>query len=886
MKKRSALVRTELVAMFPFSYAPAPFWFLNHKLEKKEIKRQITLMKKAGVSGFFIHPRAGLLTPYGSDEWFEMVGYIIKEAKTQGLQTWLYDEDPFPSGIAGGRVVFDNPEFAARGLKIVKLLPDKAGKAQANLGQGKVVSALAIRTDNKGNVIDKKDLKAAIGIIRPNFFKTPWNNAYYVDIREKKTFEHFRAETFYPELQISTSLPETGWSVYIAVAEIVRSHGKHGFIPDNLNRECVKKFIHYTHEKYAKLFNRDFGGVIPGIFTDEPAAGGKLPWTPGFEQEFFKRKGYCIEDNYYHLVETFSKKSRRIRYDYWDVIHNLYKDNFFKQIARWCRKHSLKFCGHVICEEDPISQVIAGGNAYAYQKFFDIPGFDHITPNIADRDYPGLNFGGKLISSAAHQQGKPQVLSECFACNPFNFGPDGMEKVANWLFALGITWLVPHGFYYSYDGDRKFDAGKSFFFQDPSFPEFKNFALYAERIGGKLAKAKHICNTCLLYPVAAFWELLPAEMERAKDLRNQLYRTVRVLFEEHIEFDIIDDTTLFESPIRNGMIQCGREKYQTVVIPDKKYLLDTQLAKIMSLDKKGITVISNTEISKLPKMGCSEWTDIKKSEHGNYKCDHKDLMCLKKKNGDSIFMYIFNNSKTPGIFSVPHLKKYPYCYWYNAQDDTYQSLERKKDRIHFSIEGFKAVIIEFRKERINSAQKYHLSPDLTPITFEYERNPEWNYSPPIKYLSAIHRWDISLKGLYFKKRVKSHPFCLMRDIAGTELTYLKEKSVRPTFDQTEYKKFLYPLKASFKTKFIISAEQINKQKVFSLLCENDTFQGDCRILINNKALKKSFLRKTIYDPFNLVCEITTLLKPGVNRIHIVWANANEFDGLKSSIYIL
>ena len=38
----------------------------------------------------------------------------------------------------------------------------------------------------------------------------------------------------------------------IVIAEIVRSHGKHGLLPDNLNRECVKKFIHYTHEKYAR----------------------------------------------------------------------------------------------------------------------------------------------------------------------------------------------------------------------------------------------------------------------------------------------------------------------------------------------------------------------------------------------------------------------------------------------------------------------------------------------------------------------------------------------------------------------------------------------------------------------------------------------------------
>ena len=62
------------------SYAPTPFWFLNHRLEANELRRQLELMKKCGVSGFFIHPRAGLLTPYGSKEWFKMVSLIVEEA--------------------------------------------------------------------------------------------------------------------------------------------------------------------------------------------------------------------------------------------------------------------------------------------------------------------------------------------------------------------------------------------------------------------------------------------------------------------------------------------------------------------------------------------------------------------------------------------------------------------------------------------------------------------------------------------------------------------------------------------------------------------------------------------------------------------------------------
>lgn len=189
-----------------FDYRPAPFWFLNHKLEKNELKRQISLMREADVSGFFMHPRAGLLTPYGSDEWFEMISYIIEEAEKEGLKAWLYDEDPFPSGAAGGRVFFDHPEYAARSLQIKKFTPDSNGRVHGVLGQGRLLSAFAIRLDGSGVITEKRDISGAIGVVRPVYFKSTWNSSYYAVMIDEKPFPHYRAETFYPELHIDMNL--------------------------------------------------------------------------------------------------------------------------------------------------------------------------------------------------------------------------------------------------------------------------------------------------------------------------------------------------------------------------------------------------------------------------------------------------------------------------------------------------------------------------------------------------------------------------------------------------------------------------------------------------------------------------------------------------------
>ena len=82
-----------------------PFWAWNGRLEPEELRKQIRIMKKMGLGGFFMHARVGLDTAYLSDDWFKCVDACIDEAQKQKMEAWLYDEDRWPSGAAGaGRV--------------------------------------------------------------------------------------------------------------------------------------------------------------------------------------------------------------------------------------------------------------------------------------------------------------------------------------------------------------------------------------------------------------------------------------------------------------------------------------------------------------------------------------------------------------------------------------------------------------------------------------------------------------------------------------------------------------------------------------------------------------------------------------------------------------
>ena len=85
-------------------YRAIPFWSWNDKLDVAETRRQVAMMDEAGIGGFFMHARGGLLTEYMSEEWFLNVEAAIDEARGRGMHPWAYDENGWPSGFGDGKV--------------------------------------------------------------------------------------------------------------------------------------------------------------------------------------------------------------------------------------------------------------------------------------------------------------------------------------------------------------------------------------------------------------------------------------------------------------------------------------------------------------------------------------------------------------------------------------------------------------------------------------------------------------------------------------------------------------------------------------------------------------------------------------------------------------
>ena len=103
-KNQAPCLSDELFRHPTSEYRGAPFWAWNCKLEKDELLRQLDVLRKMGMGGAHMHVRTGMATPYLSDEFMSLIKVCTDKCRDEGMLAWLYDEDRWPSGAAGGIV--------------------------------------------------------------------------------------------------------------------------------------------------------------------------------------------------------------------------------------------------------------------------------------------------------------------------------------------------------------------------------------------------------------------------------------------------------------------------------------------------------------------------------------------------------------------------------------------------------------------------------------------------------------------------------------------------------------------------------------------------------------------------------------------------------------
>ncbi len=541
----------------PGEYREVPFWSWNDELDPEELVRQIALMDQAGWGGFFMHARVGLVTPYMGKEWMACVRACVNATRERGMGAWLYDEDKWPSGFAGGLSVAANPAYRDR--RLVCKVDDRPA-----LLNERIATFAAREID--GQLTD----------VRPD------DAPAFADDAD-------RVIQFYPQ-----TMP-LGMAWFNDYAYL-----------DLLNPEAVRDFLDTTHEAYAGAVGDDFGDVVPGIFTDEPCLlyrsrdvmeQPSIPWTAGFLAYFQARNGYDLLP---HLPSLFFDcppshppqreggliaspshppqreggliappshppqregglvDLRRVRYDYWRTITERFVESYSRQVYAWCDEHRLAYTGHYMDEDTLLGQIEWIGAAMPHYAAMHIPGVDKLGRTINGGQGAVLTI--KQLDSVACQLGKPRTLCENYGCGGQDFAHTGRKWIGDWAYVLGINLNNPHLSLYSMRGERKRDYPQNIFYQQPWWPENRLIADYFARLSYALSQGQRVVDILVIHPIGSAWTLYrPGASYEVEQLDRALNELLMTLMENQRDVHLGDEMLMGGFPPSGGDEREGTE---------------------------------------------------------------------------------------------------------------------------------------------------------------------------------------------------------------------------------------------------------------------------------------------------------------------------------------
>ena len=547
----------------PCEYRAAPFWAWNCDLNKDLLLREIDQMKRMGMGGFHMHVRTGMSTTYLSDEFMQLIRDCVDKAKEERMRAYLYDEDRWASGAAGGYVTREE-RYRARYLLFTTVSYEQAEENPASVpvdsprtGKGRLLARYAVRLNDEGELAEYRLLKDGQ----------------------------------------QADAAETAWYAYLEIEKETPWFNNQTYV-NTLDKKAIERFVEITHERYKEVVGNEFGGAVQSIFSDEPQfsrkttlgfAGEKkdvvLPWTDDLPDTFRAAYGEELLAGLPELYwELPGGAVSLIRYHYHDHIAERFAEGFADTVGTWCARNGLLLTGHMMEEPTLKSQTAALGEAMRSYRSFQLPGIDMLCDW---REYTTA----KQAQSAAHQFGCPGVMSELYGVTNWDFDFRGHKLAGDWQAALGVTLRVPHLTWVSMEGEAKRDYPASIGYQSPWYTEYPMVEDHFARLNTVLTRGKAQVRLGVIHPVESYWlHWGPSEATAlVRDEMDEHFQSLaQWLLYGLIDFDYISESLLPQQcEAGNAPLSVGEMAYDVVLVPDCQTLRATTVDRLESFVAAG-----------------------------------------------------------------------------------------------------------------------------------------------------------------------------------------------------------------------------------------------------------------------------------------------------------
>lgn len=555
----------------PNKYRPQPFWHINGELTKDSIYEQITdAHKKDGFGGVAILPLTpaqmwggtaicpGTTPEYLSEGYFDRYRDILDCSKALGTEVILYDDVDFPSGVLGGRMTKEFPQYTQKRLSKKEI--DFTGPREIH------------------EQVPTKDL--FMGTVAMN-----------MDTRERIDLTNLVADGV-----LTWNAPEGKWKIMSFYLEYnVDSR------LDYMDGEAVDQFISMTYEQYYKRFSDFFGKTIRRSFFDDVGyLGNSQYWNVALTELFESRYSKKATLYYPALWYNIGSETEAARIAFYGLRAEMVGEGYPKKVSEWSTRHDLVSMGHPPGNYEPTA-VDMYGDPFKYYRHVPVPLMDAI------HGYPYGRPGFKLISSAAEAFDRPNVAVEIYGNYIAEMDSFMLYRAAMELMVRGANLFVPHGMWYNPDIVKI--PPLIAHYSKLLGPALHQYSDYIGRSVSLLQEGNRVADIALLYPIESLegWYELdnPTRPTIGKDvppgtdynrisdmLTGQIRRDFTFVHPEELikdKYQIINDELCLSTSVTH-------QEYKLLIMPSSQILSVKALKKIKAFYLAGGKVLATGQL--------------------------------------------------------------------------------------------------------------------------------------------------------------------------------------------------------------------------------------------------------------------------------------------------
>jgi len=556
------------------------WWWMGNAVDDKNTARLLGIYHQAGFGGVEVTPIYGAIgyenryLRFLSPDWMNALNFTVAKANALGMGVDMNTGTGWPFGgpqiapqNAAAKLIIQTYEVTAGKPLTGKIVVNDAKQTKA----GAPLQALTAYGDN-GETLSLLDKVGLDGTLNWQPAQGSW-----------KLYAAFSGKTLQ---QVKRAAP-----------------GGEGNVMDHLSKEAVTV--------YLKRFDDAFKGKSPGIgafFNDSYEVYGSS-WSPGFFDEFKRRRGYDLRLHLQELVaDDTTENGSRVKSDYRETMSQMLLDNFTIHWTNWAHRYHSMARNQSHGSPGNLLDLYGAVDIPECETFgsskFNIPGLRRDSADVRNVDPDPIML--KFASSAAHVNGKPYTTSETFTwlTEHFKGALSQCKPELEQVFLSGVNHVFFHGTTYSPEDipfpGWLFYASTNFVPSNSFWPHLGGLNTYITRCQSVLQSGKSDNELIIYWPVYDAWSNnkgldMPLAIHGINEwLRpTHFYTSAVQLQDAGYSFDFISDKMLLQSSVINGQIMtaANAQRRKVLVVPQCHYMPLTTLVKIIQLAEAGATIV-------------------------------------------------------------------------------------------------------------------------------------------------------------------------------------------------------------------------------------------------------------------------------------------------------